>query len=153
VLVRRVQLSVGLAEAFSFFCDPFNLESITPPRLHFRIVSAPDGPLREGSEIRYSLRLHGVPFRWHTVIREWEPGEGFVDEAIFSPYALWRHRHTLRSLAEAETDMIDHVEYRLPFGWLGNLFAGLVRRELEAIFDFRERAVLDRFGGRSCAGE
>ena len=140
-LERTLRLSVGVDVAFAFFCDPHNLERITPPALRFRITELPDGPLREGSEIRYAMRLHGVPFRWRTRIAEWEPDAGFVDEAIEGPYAVWRHRHILRPRADGQTEMIDQVEYRLPFGRLGNLFAGLVRRELEAIFDYRERAV------------
>jgi len=144
-LERRVRLPVPVEEAFAFFCEPGNLEGITPPDLRFRILEAPAGPLGEGSEIRYAMRLRGIPFRWHTRITGWEPGVGFVDEALSSPYALWRHQHVLRAVSERETEMLDRVDYRLPLGRLGELFAGPVRRELDRIFDFREQAVRARF--------
>ncbi len=38
--------------------------------------------------------------------------------------------------------MIDEVNYRLPLGWIGKAMHGLmVRRDLKAIFDYREQTV------------
>jgi ligand-binding SRPBCC domain-containing protein len=57
------------------------------------------------------------------------------------PYKSWRHTHTFRETADG-IEMVDRVEYELPFGILGRLAAGsLVRRELERIFEYRGRAI------------
>jgi hypothetical protein len=47
----------ALAEVFSFFKRPENLERLTPPWLNFRILSSTDAEVREGTRIRYRLRL------------------------------------------------------------------------------------------------
>jgi ligand-binding SRPBCC domain-containing protein len=45
--------------------------------------------------------------------------------------------------------MRDRVEYELPLGPLGRIAHTLfVRRQLEAIFDFRARAIAELFSGK-----
>ena len=69
-------------EVFAFFSDARNLEKITPPWLGFRILAMSSGAVSEGTEIRYRLRLHGIPIFWKTGIRQWQAPYRFVDEAI-----------------------------------------------------------------------
>jgi ligand-binding SRPBCC domain-containing protein len=57
------------------------------------------------------------------------------------PYSVWNHIHEFEP-DEGGTVMRDRVRYRLPFGALGDLVAGwLVRRDLEAVFDFRRQRI------------
>jgi ligand-binding SRPBCC domain-containing protein len=138
VLERAQVIERPLADTFEFFGDAFNLEKITPSYLRFRILTPAPIAMRAGTVIEYRLALGGVPFRWRTLIEEWEPGERFVDSQLTGPYALWRHTHTFEALGHARTLMRDRVEYRVPFGPLGRLAHVLfVRRTLEKIFDFR----------------
>ncbi|HEY6963236.1 MAG TPA: SRPBCC family protein [Gaiellaceae bacterium] len=131
-LQRTQVVDAPLEEAWAFYCDPRNLEAITPPWLHFRIVDVPR-ELEGGSLIRYRLRLFGVPVRWLTEIRAWRPPRTFVDVQLRGPYLLWEHTHRL-SAVEGGTEIHDHVAYRVPGGALANL---VVRRWLAAIFDYR----------------
>jgi ligand-binding SRPBCC domain-containing protein len=121
VLERAQVIKRPLADAFEFFGDAFNLEKITPPYLRFRILTPAPIAMRAGAVIEYKLSLGGVPFRWRTLIEEWEPGERFVDSQLTGPYALWRHTHTFEARGHARTLMRDRVEYRVPFGPLGRL--------------------------------
>jgi ligand-binding SRPBCC domain-containing protein len=64
----------------------------------------------------------------------------FVDEQEAGPYAQWRHTHRFEPRGHA-TVMHDTVEYREPFGPIGQLAHALfVRRMLDRIFDFRRDA-------------
>ena len=133
------------AEVFTFFSDAYNLEKITPPFLHFRVLGASTVEMGEGTLIRYRLRLRGVPISWHSRIESWEPGRRFVDRQIRGPYALWHHTHEFEP-HEGGTIVRDRVRYRLPFGPLGDLIAGrLVARDLRAIFDFRQEKTREFF--------
>lgn len=141
ILERTQVIDRPIDETFEFFADAGNLERITPPELHFRIVTPQPIDVRKGTLIDYNLRLHGLPMTWKTLISEWEPPFSFVDEALKSPYSQWIHRHTFLEIEEGRTEIKDQVRYRLPFEPLGELGHWLVRRELEYIFDFRTDAV------------
>jgi ligand-binding SRPBCC domain-containing protein len=146
VLRRQQVVPAGLDEAFAFFERPENLEVITPPWLRFEIVETTDATIRVGTEISYRLRWRGLPMRWRTRIAECQPGVMFADEMTRGPYTLWYHRH-LFSAVSGGVEIVDVVEYELPFGWLGRwVHAALIRAQLEAIFDYRRDAVAGIFG-------
>lgn len=47
-------------QVFAFFADAYNLEQITPPWLHFRILSMNPGLIAQGTEIRYRLDVRAI---------------------------------------------------------------------------------------------
>lgn len=128
-------------EVFAFFADACNLEAITPPWLNFRILSMSPGAIAQGAEIRYRLRLHGLPIHWRTEIRRWNPPYRFVDLQRSGPYKLWHHTHTFEAHA-GRTRMVDVVRYTLPFGALGRIVHALkVRGDVQRIFAYRRQAI------------
>jgi ligand-binding SRPBCC domain-containing protein len=145
VLERSQRIRGHAGELFEFFADPRNLEEITPPWLHFRILEAPDR-VSAGARIEYRLRLHGLPVRWLSRIEDWEPPHRFADTQLRGPYSLWHHTHTVEPDGDGVV-MRDRVRYALPLGPLGEVVHRLlVRRDLERIFDFRREAIERRFG-------
>jgi ligand-binding SRPBCC domain-containing protein len=135
-LVRR-----PLPEVFAFFSDASNLDALTPPFLHFRILTPMPVELRVGARLDYRLSLFGVPLRWRTRIADWQPLQRFVDEQESGPYARWRHTHEFEARGSG-TLMRDVVEYAEPLGPIGAMAHLLfVRRTLERIFDYRRDAV------------
>lgn len=132
--LQRTQLIPrGLEETFAFFADAHNLEAITPPWLHFRILEAP-AELKQGALLRYRLRLFGIPVRWLTEISVWEPPRSFTDRQLRGPYLLWEHTHRFTGV-EAGTEIYDNVRYRVPGGPLApRRFVG---RLVDEIFDYR----------------
>lgn len=141
-IVRR-----PLPEAFEFFSRAANLERITPPWLRFRVLTAPSVQMRAGVNVKYRLRLHGIPLRWTSLIEVWERDVRFVDLQIRGPYRLWRHEHRFLAVdGGAATCVLDRVDYALPLGRLGVPALPLVSHDLRRIFDYRQAAVARLLG-------
>lgn len=148
--VREFQCELWLPlppeELFPFFADAGNLDAITPQWLNFGIVTPRPIEMREGALIDYKLRVRGMPLRWRTLIREWNPPHSFVDEQIRGPYRQWIHRHTFEP-QNGGTLARDIVHYAVPFDFIAHpLF---VRRDIERIFAYRQEALRKRFGAKS----
>ncbi len=142
VLERSKFVPVPRDVLFEFFEDPENLGEMTPKGMGFKILKMDDLPVRPGFRIKYRIKVMGfVPMRWLTTITEYERGERFVDEQTRGPYAYWRHEHRFEDV-DGGTMMHDRVQYKLPFGILGSAVQRLVvARELDRIFDYRERTI------------
>ena len=145
--IREFQCEIWLPkppeEIFPFFADAGNLDAITPKWLHFRIVTTRPIEMREGALIDYKLCVHGLPLRWRTLIREWNPPHHFVDEQLRGPYRQWIHRHTFEP-HNGGTLARDVVHYAVPFDFIAHTL--FVRRDIERIFAYRQEALKKRFG-------
>ena len=142
VLRARLFLPLAPEAVFPFFADARNLESITPPWLHFEILSPLPVRMRTGAGIEYRLRLHGLPLRWHTEITAWDPPHRFVDEQRRGPYRTWVHVHTFSEI-RGGCEMRDDVTYSVFGGRLAN--ALFVKNDVRRIFEYRAKTLTDIF--------
>lgn len=145
-IFRRQWVPAPLEVVFAFFDRPENLNEITPPSLHFRILTPSPVPMHQGALIDYSIRLMGIPMRWTSYIAVYEPPRCFVDVQLRGPYSFWHHTHRFQAV-NGGTEITDEVLYALPFGILGRVIHTLlVWRQLEYIFDYRSQRIQERFG-------
>lgn len=150
MLEREQVIPIPLERIFDFFADAGNLESITPPWLHFQIQTPRPIEMRQGTLIDYRIRWGPIPLKWRTEIREWRPPHRFVDVQLIGPYRLWHHLHEFeRCTIEGKemTRMRDIVHYALPATGVSWLAHGLmVKPDLERIFDYRYARIEEIFG-------
>jgi len=138
VLETRVWLARPRAEVFAFFADPGNLARITPPWLGFRLLTT-EPKMAAFTVLDYRIRWLGLPLRWRTLIREYDPPTRFLDVQVRGPYDRWEHRHLFLE-ERGGTWVEDRVTYRLPLGPLGRAAHALVvRRQLAGIWAYRRR--------------
>ncbi len=131
------------SEVFAFFGDALNLQAITPDFLNFQVLTPRPIEMRAGTLIDYKLRVRGIPLRWRTLIRAWEPPFRFVDEQLRGPYRQWIHEHTFEE-RDGGTLARDVVRYSVFGGALiDRLF---VRRDVEKIFAYRSKRLLELLG-------
>ena len=104
-----------MPEVFAFFSEARNLDRITPPWLHFKVLNQTDRELKAGTLIYYELAWHGLPMRWTTLIEEWCPPTQFVDIQLKGPYRLWHHTHSFEACVGG-TLIKDTVQYTVPAG-------------------------------------
>ena len=140
-------LPISQERAWEFFSDPGNLKVITPDKMGFEVLSGVDRSMFPGQIIQYNVYpFPGLKTRWVTEITHIKDGEYFVDEQRFGPYSLWHHKHFLRTV-EGGVEMKDVIDYKLPFGVLGQLVHPfLVKKQLKRIFLYREQKLTELFG-------
>ncbi len=142
-LEREQVVHAPLDAVFTFFSEARNLEQLTPPWLRFEVLTPEPVRMHPGTQIRYRLRLHGVPLRWVSRIEVWEPGRRFVDRQLQGPYRLWHHTHEFEPHPDG-TLVRDSVRYSLPLGPLGDVAnTAFVRRDLARVFDYRHQRVTE----------
>ena len=134
---------------FAVFGDARNLDLLTPPWLHFRILTPEPIEMGQGTVLDYRLRIHGIPVRWCSEITLWEPPDRFVDVQRKGPYLQWIHTHNFVEMNDG-TLMQDQVEYAL-HGWILESWvdALLVRSDLKKIFKYREEKLKEFFASKA----
>ncbi|GAB4175444.1 MAG: SRPBCC family protein [Calditrichia bacterium] len=144
---NEIFLPATLEQAFAFFQNVQNLAKITPPWVHFEIITPPPLDIYEGREYEYKLKVNGIPMHWKTLISVWEPPHRFVDVQLKGPYKTWVHEH---SFFERENGvlMIDTVRYQLPLGFIGELIHIMqVKKFIKQIFEYRNQIISAVFSG------
>lgn len=146
-LRAKQSLPMSMEEAWDFLSSPANLKVITPEHMGFNILDGADRKMFPGQIIQYIVSpFAGIKTKWVTEITHVKEGAYFVDEQRFGPYALWHHKHFIRKI-EGGVEMEDIIDYKLPFGILGQMMHPLiVKGQLKKIFSFREKKLEDLFG-------
>jgi ligand-binding SRPBCC domain-containing protein len=146
-LHSKQNLPITIDKAWEFLSSPKNLKTITPEYMGFEIKSGAEKPMFAGQIIQYIVTpVLGIPTKWVTEITHVDDKKYFVDEQRFGPYALWHHKHFLREIPGG-VEMEDIVDYKLPFGLLGQLaHPFLVKPKLKEIFDYRQQKLIALFG-------
>lgn len=133
-------------ELFNFFENPYNLEKITPPTLSFNIASNVGNRVFAGQIIDYKLKIHGVPAKWKTLIKEYQAPDYFIDVQLKGPYVSWHHTHRFIALGDNQTLLVDEVLYALPMGLLGEfLLRPFILKDINKIFEFRKKIIGEIF--------
>ena len=146
-LIREQIVPAPRQKVWDYFCDPQNLDVITPPDMNFEILQGADSKMYPGQLIEYRVEfVRGIRSRWLTEIAHVRAGEYFVDEQRVGPYRFWYHEHGFQE-TPAGTRMTDRVTYVVPFGVLGDLVNTFwIGKRLNHIFDFRRRKIVELFG-------
>jgi len=146
-LHKEQVIAAPLEKVWEYFCDPKNLNEITPLDMNFEIVEGGDQEMFEGQLIEYRVEfIPGVRSLWLTEIAHIRDREYFVDEQRIGPYRFWYHEHTFEETA-AGTKMTDRVTYMVPFGLMGDVLNRLwIAKRLHSIFEFRQNKISKIFG-------
>lgn len=145
-LRRQVIIPAPVGEVFSFFSAAENLKLITPPWLNFKILTPLPVIMKKNALIDYYIKFLGLQITWRTEIKEWQPPDRYVDRQIKGPFRVWEHTHLFEEKGGG-TQMEDVIRYAVPGFVLSPLIHFLfVRPQLDKIFAFREKSILEYFG-------
>ncbi len=159
---RTTRIPAPIADVWAFHSTIDGLRELTPEWMNMRIASV-EGPngepdpevLSTGSRIRMSVAPFGIVprQRWVSRIVERDPDEHapvegsayFIDDMLGGPFRRWKHTHAFYADGD-ETHLVDTVEYRLPFGVLGEAAGPFAKIGFEGMFRDRHRRTATRFG-------
>ncbi len=144
----KQNIPASTERVWEFMSSPNNLKLITPPHMGFQIISEIDSDkMYAGQIIAYKVSpVAGIKLTWVTEITHVKDMEYFVDEQRFGPYTLWHHKHFIKPIKNG-VEMNDIVDYKIPFGFLGDIANSiLVKKQLQTIFDYRFKKVVEIFG-------
>ena len=146
-LHREQVVSAPIETVWKYFCDPKNLNEITPPDMNFEIVRGGDTAMYDGQLIECRVEfVRGLRSLWLTEIAHVREGEYFVDEQRVGPYRFWYHEHSFERVGGG-AKMTDHVTYVAPFGLAGDVANAVwIANRLKHIFDYRQGKIAELFG-------
>ncbi len=147
-LTYTQKIGADIDTVWDFFSNPLNLERITPPDMHFTVTGGLEeqGMLYEGMEISYTLYpLWNVPVGWVTAITRVSKPVMFEDEQKEGPYEYWHHKHLFREVPGG-VEMTDIIDYKLPYGALGDILDFLIiNQRLDQVFAYRREKIKEIF--------
>ena len=130
---------------WEFYTDIKHLEIITPVEIKLKITNGTSQKLIQGSEFWLEGKLMIFRRRWHSVIKSIRPYQ-YLDEMLTGPLKKWRHLHKFNDICinknQKQTEVIDEVDFELPYSPVGKLFEGYVSKQLEKFFDYRKAATV-----------
>ena len=125
-----------------FYTDVKHLKIITPKQIDLNITNATSPNIVRGQEIWCNGKIIAKRrTTWHSKITFLKPYE-YVDEMLDGPFKKWRHVHKFRNVDEKQTEVIDEIEFELPYGVLGKLFEGYAYKQLQHTFEYRKVATI-----------
>lgn len=143
LFVKRLFLPRSADTVFAWHELPETFERLIPAGDPVRIVERSPGlqsPIGDGARVVLSLGHSPLTIRWVARHEGFIRGRQFIDVQEHGPFKFWRHLHSFLPEGDCGSTMEDHVEYALPFGWLGETVAhDRVRDEITRIFAWRHR--------------
>ena len=145
--VRNQKIPIDKNEAWKFLSDPNNLKTITPDYMGFDIIEKENTKMYSGQIIKYIVTpIFGIKMNWVTEITHVKDFEYFVDEQRFGPYKFLHHKHLIKEIKDG-VEMIDILDYALPFGFAGRFFHPIIiKPKLNEIFNYRRNKLIEIFG-------
>ncbi|MGB3018135.1 MAG: SRPBCC family protein [Ignavibacteria bacterium] len=146
---KSIEIKCSVERAFDFHKDTNNLKLITPPGISVKILSI-ELPLKLGSEIVLNVTQFGlIRNKWHIKLTEFVENKLITDTQIKGPFALWKHKHIFEDKGET-TLMTDEIEFKLPFGILGDIaYSVFVARLIRNQFEYRQKVTKKILESRS----
>ena len=133
----------NIERVWDFYTDIRHLEIITPKEIELTIIDTTSQNIVQEQEIWCSGKII-VKRRttWHSKITFLKRYE-YIDEMLCGPFKKWKHLHKFHNVDGKQTEVIDEIEFELPYGILRKLFEAYAYRQLQKTFEHRKVATIE----------
>jgi uncharacterized protein (TIGR01777 family) len=131
-------LPVSAARAFAWHEANGAFERLNPPWAPATVLSS-DGSINNGARVSLKVPLLGpISATMRVVHEDYQLNKQFCDRQEFGPFRAWKHTHQFESTGPNSCDLIDTIEYELPWnGTRVGLLARHAERQLNSVFTYR----------------
>lgn len=133
--VKRSFIDCEIEDLYDFHTHSSNIARITPLDIDVDFLTS-DLEAREGLKIAIQTTQYFIPTLWEVEILQMQKPNCIVDIAHKSPFKYWKHTHQFNVKGNM-SELVDIVEFEMPFGFLGKLALPLVKKQLQNMFDYR----------------
>jgi uncharacterized protein (TIGR01777 family) len=137
--ILRSPMPVSADELYAWHARPLAFQRLQPPWEHTTVLKQEGQFGTDGFLITVRTSTVGpLKGTWLAEAHDFLPGRRFQDRELRGPFAFWNHTHLMIPEGAEASTLEDLIEYRVPFGLPGRLFAGgLVRKRLATVFTYR----------------
>ncbi len=134
--INKFIVNEDIEKVWQFYTDIKHLEIISPKKLNLKIITTTNQKITLGQESTISAKIIILRI-WHSKIIFFQKYE-YIDEMLTGPFKKWKHFHKFNQIRENETEVIDEVEFDLPYGIFGKVISIYVNQKLKKIFEHRK---------------
>jgi hypothetical protein len=150
LFVFRSAMPASAETVYQWHKLPGALARLTPPWERTQIVEETGGIEEHGSRVKLRVRVGPIIQIWTAEHTAFQRGRMFRDTMVAGPFPKWEHTHLFIPDTASTSWLEDRVEFVLPLGWLGNLFArGYTHRRLQRMFAWRHRVTAEALAAKT----
>src|SRR5437868_15258077 len=118
IIEHSITIAAPIEAVFDFHLDQQNLSLISPPWMKTRFIRETGsgiGKIVEVEVVQYNI----FPSKWIVRTEEYDRPVRLTDLMLSGPMKHFRHERTFSQPCESLTELKDHLEYEVPFGFIG----------------------------------
>ncbi|HET8793747.1 MAG TPA: hypothetical protein VFM31_08135, partial [Nitrososphaeraceae archaeon] len=131
--INKFIVNEDIEKVWQFYTDIKHLEIISPKELNLKIITTTNQIITLGQESTISAKIiiHRI---WHSKIIFFQQYE-YIDEMLTGPFKKWKHIHKFNQIKDNETEVIDEIEFDLPYGIFRKIISIYVNKKLKKLFE------------------
>ncbi len=139
IIERSIAIAAPIEAVFDFHTDTENLGLISPPWMKSKLIR--ESGERLGKIIEMQVTQYNIfPSHWLVRIEEFDRPFRLTDLVLSGPMKYFRHTRTFSQPCASLTELKDHLEYDVPFGFIGKIADKIsIRKMMEQMFEYRQK--------------
>lgn len=138
--INKFIVNEDIEKVWQFYTDIKHLEIISPKKLNLKIITTTNQKIILGQEVTISAKIV-IQRIWHSKIIFFQQYE-YIDVMLEGPFNKWKHIHKFKKINKNKTEVIDEVEFDLPYGIFGKIISLYVSKILKKIFEHRKEETI-----------
>jgi ligand-binding SRPBCC domain-containing protein len=139
--IHKFIINEDIEKVWEFYTDIRHLEIITPKKLNLKIINTTNQKIILGQETIISAKIIIIKRIWHSKITFFQQYE-YIDEMVEGPFIKWKHTHKFQRINKDKTEIIDKVEFSLPYGIFGKIGSIFFTKLLRQLFEHRKNETI-----------